>query len=390
MPMPQSTGFSLTRLFAYPFRIFFLSVGIWAFLSVPLWLGMLTGSIDLPLAMPALYWHQHEMLFGFLNPAIAGFLLTAVCVWTQTDRIHGSPLFVLWLIWLAGRVFCTLGAQLPVWLVNGVDLAFLPLVMLDAGYRIWYPRQSRQLVILVMLGLLWSMQAGFVLAPGFSFAAGALITATALMLVVGGRITPAFSGNWLRMQGGNPDAIRVHPGLEKLLLASMALLLAAVLLDFKPVVTVIAPIAGAASLLRLWLWRGWRVRSEPLLWILHLSLLWIPVALFLLAGGAAGWIPSTAWVHAAAVGAMGGLILGVMSRVALGHTGRPLILPAGMVTAFALVQAAAGLRLLTAVQIFPWRPGILISGGCWIAAFAIFVWRYAPILARPRADGQPG
>ena len=142
---------SVSQLFSYPFRIFFLSMTVLTLVAIPVWVLEVTGVLQLPLAMPALFWHQHEMLFGFLSAAIAGFLLTAVCVWTQTERTHGLPLALLWGVWLAGRLLLALGGNLPDWVVQGVNLAFLPLVMIDAGWRVWHARQKRQAMIMVCL-----------------------------------------------------------------------------------------------------------------------------------------------------------------------------------------------------------------------------------------------
>jgi uncharacterized protein involved in response to NO len=331
------------------------------------------------------------MLFGFLHAAIAGFLLTAVCNWTGTERLHGAPLLALWLVWLGGRLLMAAGADAPAWLAHGVDLAFLPLVMLDAGRRIWHARQQRQLVLLAVLAALWAMELGFHLEPTGPWARGALLAAMLLMLVIGGRITPAFSGNWLRLRGGDPARIEIKPWLERVTLGAVALVLVTQVARAPAgLAAVAALLAAAASLARLGFWRGWLVRAEPLLWILHLALAWIPVALLLLAAAELGWAPATAWVHAAGAGAMGSLILGVMARVALGHTGRPLRLPSGMTAALVLVLAAGGARVLTTLELLPWRAGLALAGALWVAAFALFLLRYVPILVAPRADGKPG
>ncbi|WP_052367553.1 NnrS family protein [Algiphilus aromaticivorans] len=383
---------SLRRLLDYPFRVFFLATGIWAVLAVPLWLLMLFGVIDAPSALPSLLWHQHEMLFGLLHPAIAGFLLTAVCVWTQTERLQGLPLLGLALVWLAGRITMLAGEMLPGGLVMAVNLAFLPLVMLDAGRRIVAVRQWRQLVLMVVLGALWAAQLGFWLAPYGVAPSVAMLATMLLMLVIGGRITPAFSAGWLRMRGETELAARIanRRWLERSMLALAAILLVAVVLQVSALVAVAALALAVVTAARIALWRGWRVRAEPLLWILHLSLAWIPVALLLLALGQFGLVPATAWLHAAGVGAMGGLILGVMSRVALGHTGRPLVLPAGIASAFVLIHAGAVLRVTAAVSVGPWLPLIAVSTLCWVIAYGLFVARYTPILLAPRPDGRPG
>ncbi|MCK0538774.1 NnrS family protein [Alcanivorax quisquiliarum] len=382
---------SLSTLVAYPFRIFFLSLAIWALAVVALWVPIISGQLQWPLAWPALVWHQHEMLFGVLNAAIAGFLLTAVCVWTNTERLHGGALLALWLVWLAGRLLATFGQGVPEMIVVGVNLVFLPLVMLDAGWRIRAARQHRHLIVLAVLGLIWAMQAGFLLVSPLRFAEAALLATSLLMMVIGGRITPAFSRNWLQRQGRDAAAVRTIPALERLVIVTLLLVVLAVVTGWPAqLVALLAVLAASTGGVRLLLWRGWLVRAEPLLWILHLSLWWIPVALLLLAGARLGWWPASAWLHAAGVGAMGGLILGVIARVSLGHTGRALVLPGGMAMAFILLHAGAVIRVLTAFTVLPWKAGVVISGLCWVIAFALFVWRYTAILASPRVDGKPG
>lgn len=384
------TGASISQLFSYPFRIFFLSMTVLAMLAIPVWVLQISGAIELPLAMPGLFWHQHEMLFGFLSAAIAGFLLTAVCVWTQTERTHGSRLVLLWGVWLAGRALLAFGADAPEWLVQGVNLAFLPLVMLDAGWRVWHAKQKRQLMILVVLGLLWLMQIGFVTRLDQAFSYGALVMAMALISIIGGRITPAFSAGWLRQRELDASQVRMVPALDMAALFNMVLLMASLVSGWQTATAVLALSAAVLILIRLAGWKGWLFRKEPLLWILHLSILWVPVALLMLAGTIlAGW-PASAWTHAAGTGAVGCLILGVIARVALGHTGRPLVLPRGMVTAFVMIHLAALVRVVTAFDAMPWHMGVGISSLLWVLAFGIFLARYARILASRRPDGKEG
>ncbi|WP_336365949.1 NnrS family protein [Marinobacter sp. C2H3] len=377
-------------VFAYPFRAFFLSLAALAVLAIPAWVLAVTGQWSLPLALPGLFWHQHEMLFGVLSAAIAGFLLTAVCVWTQTNRLHGFPLFGLWLVWLAGRLALAFGGPGFAEWATAINLAFLPLVMADAGWRVVRAHQWRQLPILLVLALLWLMQAGFLLTFDTRYTQGALILALALIGVIGGRITPAFSAGWLRQRGLDPAGVRVHPRLDMASLVSLLLVLVATLAHRPVAQAALALVAAALMLTRLAGWQGWRVRAEPLLWILHLSMLWIPVALVLLAGTAlAGW-PASAWSHAAGTGAIGAMILGVMARVSLGHTGRPLTLPPGMVTAFVSLHLAALIRVATAFGALPWTPGVTTSAVLWCLAFALFLLRYSIVLVSPRVDGREG
>ncbi|MDX1755455.1 MAG: NnrS family protein [Marinobacter sp.] len=391
IPTAQATvSPSIAQLFAYPFRIFFLSMALLAVLAIPAWVLVVTGSLSFPTARPGLFWHQHEMLFGFLSAAIAGFLLTAVCVWTQTTRTHGPRLALLWGVWLAGRLLLAFGGDLPFWLVQGVNLSFLPLVMVDAGWRIWQARQKRQFMILLVLGLMWAMQTGFVTTFDAEYLQGAVIMALALITIIGGRITPAFTRNWLRQTGGNPDSVRTLPALDLASVLALLLLLFAGVLELPALAAPVATLAALLALTRLAVWQGWRSRWEPLVWMLHLSMAWVPVALGLFAAHL--WLnwPANAWLHAAGTGAIACMILGVIARVALGHTGRPLSLPRGMVTAFLALHLAAVIRVATALGLLPWPPGIGTATLLWELAFILFLIRYTGILASPRPDGRPG
>src|SRR5690554_499195 len=376
-------------VFAYPFRIFFLSMAVWAVAVVVLWVINITGLVHIQFALPGMLWHQHEILFAILNPAIAGFLLTAVCNWTGTERIHGTPLMLMWLVWLLARL-AGISPMAPEWLVIGLNLLFLPLVILDAGHRILAKKQWRQAPILLVLTILWLAEGALLLQLGIFSVQVALVAASALMLIVGGRITPAFSGGWLRGRGQDASFIYSPVWLERLTLGAMLTLCVVLTLGIASLSAFVATVAGLISLARILLWRGWRFWQEPLLWILHLSLLWIPVGLLLLAGGRMGWWAENVWVHAIGIGAMGALIFSVICRVSLNHTGRPIILPAGMVSAFVMLHAAAVIRVLTTLQHVPWQRGIEISAVLWCLAWLLFLVHYNAILMQPQADGRPG
>jgi uncharacterized protein involved in response to NO len=379
----------LVQLFSYPFRVFFLSAAAWALLSMVLWLGQLNGTLELPLAYPALLWHRSEMLFGLLNPAIAGFLLTAVCVWTNSERLHGRALALLWLVWLAGRVGALLLGEAHAAYAVVVNALFLPLVMVDAGRRIVAVKQWRQVPLLVVIGLLWLCQWAALAWPAGRWFELSLLLVAVLMLVVGGRITPAFTGNWLR-QHRPAEAMVSSPWLERLLLPLAALLLLAVAADRGALTAPLATALAALTAWRLYLWRGWLAAAEPLLWMLHLSLAWIPVALLLLAGQQWLELPSLAWQHALGIGAMAGLIVAVMTRVALGHTGRPLLLPRFMVAGYWLVQVAVASRLAGVLGLMGWTPAVALAGVSWVAVFFLYLVRYGRLLGQPRADGREG
>lgn len=377
-------------LFAFPFRIFFLSAGVLAALLIPAWLTMLWQPGHWPVAVLPVAWHQHEMVVGFLNAAIAGFLLTAVCNWTGTPPVAGRRLLALWLLWLAGRLAMALGEPVPA-LAAAVDLAFLPAVAAIVAGRVWRARQPRQIPIVGILLLLWGMDLAFHLTGDMTFNRVMVLLAAALILVVGGRITPAFSRNGLRMTTGRPDVVQSFALLDYgTLVTALALVAAEVAGLTGPWMAIVAITAALFAGARLAFWRGWTVRGEPLLWILHLGMLWV-VAGFLFRGLAAlDLVAATVWIHALGPGAMGTMIIGVMTRVGLGHTGRPLELPPGVVSCYWLVLIAGLVRVLAGLELIGWHLGLWLSAVCWALAFLRFVYSYWPILAGPRADGRPG
>ncbi|RLT98698.1 NnrS family protein [Ketobacter sp.] len=380
----------IQRLSEYPFRIFFVSTAAWALLAIPLWILTLQGSLSHAPTLDLLVWHRHEMLFGMVNTGIAGFLMTAACVWTQSDRLHGLPLVLLWSVWGAGRVLSYMDFGVPQALVVAVNLMFLPLVLLDTGIRIWKARQRRQYILLLLLALLWVTEAGVLLDPQGPWHETAILVLFTLMAVVGGRITPAFSSSWLTGQGRKGQQVHTNAKLDLVAIVLLLLVGCSLLTRLDTLTIWLSMGTAAVHLFRLVLWRGWLVRAEPLLWVLHLSMLWIPLSLILLATGRMGLTGIQIWVHAAGVGAVASLILGVMARVSLGHTGRPLILPHHMGVAFVLIQVCAVIRVATAAALLPWQLGIFLSGAIWVICFGLFLWRYSPILTAPRADGKPG
>ena len=299
----------IRQLFQYPFRIFFFSAALWAVLAIPFWALWISGNIHVDSALNLLVWHRHEMLFGLVNAGIAGFLMTAVCVWTQTDRMHGPPLFLLWLVWLAGRFLALVDLDLPFSVVISVNLSFLPIVLFDAGIRVWRARQQRHYILLLLLALLWIAEVGVLIDPERSWSEIAILVIFTLMAVVGGRITPGFSSGWLNQKGGNGAAVHTDARLDWLGILLLLMLCCGLFVSNTEASAFLAILAGLAQLFRILLWRGWLVRQEPLLWILHISMLWLPASLFLLAAGRWGLINTMVWVHAAGVGAIGSLIL---------------------------------------------------------------------------------
>lgn len=386
----------LKTLLAYPFRLFFLLVGLYGLLVVLAWMLYLFGGLALPLGWSPLHWHSHEMLFGLISAAIAGFILTAVCNWTGAPPLAGGKLLLLGLTWLAGRVVFWLAGLLPPWLVLMLDMLFLPgLGIILLRVLLAYGNRRNLLLGAMILALSLAnllMHIGFVSGDSGWLAQGealALNLITLIMLVIGGRIIPLFSANWLRQQSASAQP-RSYPLLDKAGLLSTALLIPADLIGLPWLVGATAVLAGAINAWRLALWQGWRCWREPLLWVLHLGYAWLVVALVLKGLAAFNLIGPSAALHALGTGAMGTLVLGVMTRVALGHTGRPLRLPAFGWLIYAGICLAALCRVVAALGWMDYRQGLLLAAAGWCFAFTLFVVIYWPILSRPRVDGHPG
>ncbi len=391
------------------FRPFFLLAGLHAALALALWalwLGvhMAGGLIEaFTLAPPPFQWHAHEMLFGFATAAVAGFLLTAVPNWTATPPVRGGRLGLLVAAWLAGRAAVWLSASLPAWLVLAIDVAFLPLLVLMLGPAIVRAGKLRNMVFVVLLLTLGGASALSHLGMMGVLDGGpqvgqrlAIDVLVVLMTVVGGRVTPAFTGNWLRGRGITAGVTPTWLN-SATIAAVVAFLVAGVLTDALALPEAVRGIAAAAAavltLARLLTWRGWTTRGEPLLWVLHLGGLWLAIGFALSAASSlgVGAVPAGAALHAFTAGAAGTLILGVMSRAILGHTGRALASSPALTTAFALIVAAAALRVFGPILTPQWYLEVVVAGGVlWILAWILFLVRFAPMLVAPRTDGRPG
>ncbi|GAB2791697.1 NnrS family protein [Halomonas shantousis] len=386
-------------LLAYAFRPFFLLTGLYGALVILAWTGMLLGGWSLPLGMSPLYWHSHEMLFGLVPAAIAGFLLTAMTNWTGAAPLKGGGLAALVLLWLAGRVAMWTAGWLPTWLVALVDVAFLPVLAGYVACVLLKYHNRRNLILVAVLGLLalsnGLMHLGMAgrglawLRLGEMLAFDLL---TVMIVVIAGRITPAFTANWLRMHGGRPETVRRSERFDRYVLITTALMIPADLMTGLPWLGALVALAAAGiNAVRLWRWAGWQTASQPLLWILHLAYVWIVLALGLKAlAPFAASVPAAAWQHALGIGGIAMLILGVMTRVAMGHTGRPMKLPRFAVIIYLAILAAAVSRVLMALLVIDYRAGLIVAAVGWVTAFALFVALYWPVLSRPRADGQPG
>ncbi len=395
----MSSPMRATTAFAYPFRIFFLLTGAYALLIVAGWVLFLFAAWPLPLGWAPMQWHSHEMIYGFVTAAIAGFVLTAMTNWTGAPPLRGRNLLLLVLLWAAGRGVMWLAGWLPGWLVALVDLAFLPVLAGYVAKVLLAHNNRRNLILVAVLLLLWTgnliMHIGLLSGKTGLLQTGQLLgldLITVLIVIVAGRITPAFTANWLAKNGRDSALVKKTRWVE---LGSLVSLFALALTNLLPVpaavVGGIALVAATFNGWRLMMWRGWLTLKEPLLWILHLSYLWLVAALLL--RGISQFslaLPASLWQHTLGFGAIASLILGVMTRVSLGHTGRPLKLMRFAIWIYIAISVATALRIMVPLGLANFHFGILSAATAWLLAFTFFLILYAPVLLRPRVDGRPG
>lgn len=384
--------------FSYGFRPFFLAVGVAGLVLVPWWAGSFAFGIALGSFWPPTLWHAHEMLFGFVVAAIAGFLLTAVPSWTGRRGFAGVPLMLLAGLWALGRVLVSSSALWPPPLVAIVDLAFLPALAVFVAVPLVRAR-NRNTPLLAVLGLLWACDAAFYWALAALDATRAALAlgigidiVLVLVTVIGGRIVPAFTGSGLKARG-DAVTLRAWRGLTPLVVALMVAVAAVDVI--RPDGVLAGWVALAAALaqgVRLLQWRTLHTLRMPIVWVLHLGYAWLALGLALKALALLnGNVVAAFWVHALTIGALSTMILGVMTRATLGHTGRPLVASPAIAVAYLLLTAAAIVRVFGLLW---WRHSypavIVVSGLLWTGAFAVFIAVYAPMLWSPRVDGRAG
>lgn len=378
-------------LLAAGFRPFFLGAAAWAAIALGVWIAALLGVVALPDRFDPISWHIHEMVFGVVLAGVAGFLLTAIANWTGRPPVRGGRLAALVALWLIGRAACLVSAVLPAWLGVMLDLAF-PLGLAGVvAYELAAAGDRRNapllapLLVLAIADLLMHLSAlGVALPIGLGWRL-ALACVLVLISVIGGRIVPNFTRSWLAVRGERdlPPASgllnRVALGVLHAGLFAWALL---------PDVAPIGLLLLAGAFLHLWRlarWRGPATWREPLLFILHAGYLWLPfgVAMLGLSMMLPG-VPAASALHAITVGAIGIMLLAMMTRVTLGHTGRAQHADASTVAIYGLVTLAALLRVAAG---WPGSSMTLLleaASAAWIAAFALFLAHYGPMLVRRR------
>ncbi len=388
---PASEPPSGFALFNLGFRPFFLASGIVAVVLVLEWVAVMTGAVELPRYYGQVLWHAHEMVYGYSVGVIAGFLLTAGSNWVGRPLLKGAPLAALFLLWCAGRLLPLL---LSGELVALVDLLFLPLLALIMLGPIVRLRQWRNIAFPVAL-LFMALGNAMVHAEALGWIEGSgrpgillgLYVVVVIIALMGGRVIPFFVE-----RGAEGAVVRKWRWLEAASIVAIV---------FVAVVEVVAPEARIATLaalvaallhgLRLWGWSSRPALRVPLLWVLLYGYGWLVAGLALVALSKVTQVPASLALHAFTVGAIGVLTVGMMARVSLGHTGRPLRPHALMSWSFALLNLAVVARvLLPLTGMVPYPSTVALAALLWVAGFAIFLVIYTPILIRPRIDGRPG
>ncbi|HZU89237.1 MAG TPA: NnrS family protein [Stellaceae bacterium] len=391
--IPRYRSHAGPALLSAGFRPFFLAASLWAAVAIPLWLAAFAAGLALPSGLPAVVWHVHEMVFGFAAAAVAGFLLTAIPNWTGRMPLQGGPLCGLVALWAIGRLAVLFSALCGAPLAALADLSFPAAFLGVVAREVVAGRNWRNLPMLTALALLLIgnllVHLGALGLAATAELGNRLGLATLWMLIslVGGRIIPSFTRNWLAK--ARPETAPPAPAgrLDRAVLAvtGLALLLWVGAPDL-PATAWAMLVAGMAVALRLSRWRGAQTLREPLLLILHVGYGWLACGLLLLgANGLCALLPATAALHALTVGAIGTMTLAVMTRASLGHTGRPLTAGPGTRTIYVLITLAALLRVLSPLAGGQTVLALWLAGMAWSGAFGLFALLYGGALARPRA-----
>lgn len=390
-PLKARRDYAGPALFSHGFRPFFLFGSLWAALSLPLWIHAYMSGQTMVGAAPALAWHIHEMLFGYIAAIIAGFLMTAVPNWTGRLPVMGWPLAGLFALWVAGRVSMLVYAELGL-AASVIDSAFLVTLAGLLGREVITAGNARNIPVVVLAGMLALANIGFHTALALNLdwrpAQGIAITVIIMLIaLIGGRIVPSFTRNWLAQQGqGDLPAPMGHYDRASLVALAIALLVW-IVLPASWAAGAVLLVAGLLHVVRLARWKGWKTGAEPLVLILHVGYAWLPLALLLMGLSAIipGIVPASAALHALTAGAMGTMTLAVMTRASLGHTGRERTADVWTSLIYLLVVSGALIRVLgPIVPGLPVFTVVVMSAVAWSAAFALFVLRYGPMLVTPR------
>jgi uncharacterized protein involved in response to NO len=390
-PIPRLKAFSGPALLSYGFRPFFLAGAIYAGLGLLIWLPLFLGETTIPTAFSPVDWHIHEMLYGYLPAVVTGFLLTAIPNWTGRLPLQGGPLAVLLAAWIAGRIAICVSSIIGPLAAAVIDILFLVLVVAVTAREIIAGRNWRNgppiLILLILLAgnVIFHVEDYQTGTSEFGTRLG-LAAAVALISLIGGRVIPSFTRNWLTRE--NPGRVPTPFGrFDKIVLILSLIALALWIANARwPATAISMLVAGVAQSIRLGRWAGDRTLRDRLVFVLHVGYAFVPLGFLMLATAAMfpHVIPMTAGIHAWTVGAIGTMTLAIMTRASLGHTGHSL--KAGLLTQaiYLSVVTAAILRMAAAVWPEATIPLLQAAGAAWVVAFWMFAAGYGPILVRPR------
>ncbi|QRY65606.1 NnrS family protein (plasmid) [Ensifer sp. PDNC004] len=387
--IPRGLSTTGPVLFSYGFRPFFLAAALWAIGAMALWIAAVTLGLDLAGDYGAAHWHAHEMLFGFSSAVLGGFLLTAIPNWTGRLPVSGRPLAALFGLWVIGRVALLSSGFIGLPVAAAVEALFLPVLLLICAREVIVGRKWKDLKVIGGLIILSAANIWFHLSVlgnlDVDAAARLAIGAyTMLIMIVGGRIVPSFTRNWLNKVGRTDFPVPYNRFDTAAILIGVAALGAWTFAPVHIVTAAIAVVACAFHAVRLLRWHGSPTWPEKLLFVLHAAYVFVPLGFLAIAAGAVELLGDYPVMHVLTVGVIAFMMLAVMTRATRGHTGRPLVGSAVTSASYVAIAGAALIRPLAEVLPAHYHHLIALSGVLWIAAFALFTLEYGPMLVRER------
>ena len=383
--------YSGPTIFERGYRPFFFFAGLWGIVPLGLWLAVYFGMIEVGGMIDPTYWHVHEMLFGYAGSAIIGFALTAIPNWTGRLPVRGAALFILFAAWAAARVTSAFSLFYPIefaaMLLDGLFFALFSLIVFR---EIMVGKNWRNLPIAIMITLIGTMavlshvNSLYWMMDVTAVHKGGLSLVIILISLVGGRIIPSFTRNWLAQRGEKTlPAPASKFDMFSIALSLVALLTWTFMGDDNIVLFLLLISAGVVGFIRLFRWAGHKTFAEPLVFILHVAFAWVPLGFFALAAACMGLIAESVAVHTWTAGAIAGMTLAVMTRATLGHSGRALAADKCITTLYAAITLAAIMRLTAGIMV-DGQMFLMIAGGLWILAYLLFLWRFTPIFFKPK------
>jgi uncharacterized protein involved in response to NO len=388
-------------LFTYAFRSLFLLATLYAVVVVPLWAAAWLGFLPMPASLGTpTWWHAHEMIYGFAGAAIGGFALTAVATWTKRPPVSGVPLVILSALWVIARMLFAWPSSSLVAPAIAADLGYGVLLFVLMSREVIGARSQRNYKVLLILGLLPATNALFFF--GMTYDAGWAMTAlfaglwlvVMLINLIGGRVIPGFTRNWLQRQvvEHKRQPATLPPVFDRFDRLTTWFMVTFAILHLAQApsrwTAVVGLVTSVLLFIRLTRWQGVYTGDEPLVWVLHVAFSWLPLGCLLLTFAELGLLPQSAGIHALTSGAIATMIIAIAGRAALGHTGRPLEGHRVLTASYVLVTVAAICRVAAT-----FGPGaralLMVSALAWFLGFVCFAWRYIPILTQGRVQG-PG